>query len=294
MKILALDIGGTAIKVAMATPEGKILSSNEYPSEGKKGGQHILKKVCDIISSHKEYEKIGISTTGQVDSLTGTIVFANQNVPNYTGMRIGEIISEKFGVPVAVENDVNAAALGEAYYGAGIEYKDFLCVTYGTGIGGAIVIDHKIYGGSEGVAGEFGHIITHPGGLICGCGQKGCYEQYGSTTALVRACVKKDPRLTNGRLIFGELQDGNDCIKEIINQWIDEIIVGLVSLVHIFNPRCLILGGGILDQEYIIKEINNKLYSRIMTSYDQVEVKKAELGNNAGLLGATHLVLNKQ
>lgn len=293
MNVLALDIGGTAIKVAVVTSEGHILKSSEYPSEGKKGGNHILKKVCDIISSYNGYTKIGISTTGQVDSLVGTIVFANQNVPGYTGMRVGEIISGKFGVPVAVENDVNAAALGEAYYGAGIEYKDFLCVTYGTGIGGSIVIDRKIYGGSEGVAGEFGHIITHPDGYPCGCGQRGCYEQYASTTALVKMCMEEDSRLTNGRAIFEELNNGNDCIKDIVNCWIDEIIVGLVSLIHIFNPRCLILGGGILDQEYIIKEISNKLYSKIMTSYARVEVKKAALGNNAGLLGATHLVLNK-
>ena len=293
MNILALDIGGTSIKVAKVTSDGNIIESSEYPSEGKKGGPHILNRACEIISLYKDYERIGISTTGQVNSVTGTIVFANENVPNYTGMELGKIIAEEFGVPVAVENDVNAAALGEANYGAAKEDRDFLCLTYGTGVGGAIVINNKIYGGSKGVAGEFGHIITHPDGLECGCGQKGCYEQYASTTALVRECMKYDPNLNNGRIIFEEMQNGNDKVKEIINNWIDEIILGLRSLVHIFNPKCLILGGGILEQDYVIQEINNRLFDKIMISYSQVEIKKAMLGNNAGVLGATHLVLNK-
>lgn len=293
MKVLALDIGGTAIKVAIVSEDGNILESNEYLSEGKKGGPHILEKACEIISTYKGYKGIGISTTGQVDALTGSIVYANENVPNYTGMAIGKIISDKFGVPVAVENDVNAAALGEAYYGAGKSYKDFLCITYGTGIGGSIVINRKIYGGSEGIAGEFGHIITHPEGRLCGCGHKGCYEQYASTTALVKQCMEENPKLTSGRIIFEEFHAGNKVVKKLVNQWIDEITLGLISLVHIFNPRCLILGGGILGQEYILKEINEKLYKRIMDSYSKVEVKSANLGNNAGVLGAAHIILEK-
>lgn len=294
VKILALDIGGTAIKVAMVTPEGDILTSNEYPSDGKKGGDHIIKKACQIISSYEGYDRIGISTTGQVNSASGSIVFANENVPNYTCMPIRQIISKEFGLPVAVENDVNAAALGEAHYGAGKGYKDFLCLTYGTGVGGAIVINQKIYGGSKGVAGEFGHIITHPDGLDCACGYKGCYEQYASTTALIRESMRVDPNLSNGRKIFDKLHTGDLVIKKIINEWIDEIVLGLVSLVHAFNPNCLILGGGILSQAYIINEINSKLPGRIMQSYADISVRKAELGNNAGVLGAAYLALNKQ
>lgn len=293
MEILALDIGGTAIKVAMVDSDGNILESAEHPSEGKKGGNHILEKVCEIISTYSGYERIGISTTGQVDSKAGVIVFANENVPNYTGMPIAKIVEERFKVPVKVENDVNAAALGEAYYGAGKGYEDFLCLTYGTGVGGAIVIDQKIYGGSRGVAGEFGHIITHPDGLTCGCGQKGCYEQYASTTALVGKAKEYNPELTNGRLIFEEINKGNHEVRDIVNSWIDEIIVGLASLIHIFNPNCLILGGGILEQDYIVEQINEKLYNRLMESYAQVEIRKAQLGNNAGILGVTHLVLNQ-
>lgn len=293
MNILALDIGGTAIKVAKVTSDGKILTSEEYPSEGKKGGPHILSRICEIIASHKDYDRIGISTTGQVNASTGTIVFANKNVPNYTGMKLGELVSAKFGVPVAVENDVNAAALGEAHYGAGKDHSDFLCLTYGTGVGGAIVLNHQIYGGSKGVAGEFGHIITHPEGLLCGCGYHGCYEQYASTTALVRECMKEDVSFSNGRVIFEEMANGNGRVKEIVDCWIDEIVLGLRSLVHIFNPGCFILGGGILEQSYIIEEVNKRLAGAVMASYAEIQVKKALLGNNAGVLGAAYLVLNK-
>lgn len=294
MKVLAIDIGGTALKVAETTPDGKILSSSEQPSEAKKGGEYVIQKICEIISSYKGYDRIGISTAGQVDSKTGTILYANQNIPHYTGMEVQKVISEKFRVPVAVENDVNAAALGEAFYGVGKDVDDFLCLTYGTGVGGAIIINRNIYGGNKGVGGEFGHIIAHPEGRICGCGQRGCYEQYASTTALVRECLKINSEYDNGRVIFKEVQNGNDKIKEIVDKWIEEIVIGLVSLVHIFNPKCIILGGGILEQPYIINEINNRLYSKIMPCYKDVEIRKAALGNNAGVLGATHIVLDKK
>lgn len=293
MKILALDIGGTALKVAKTTIHGEILESAEYPSHGKLGGDHIMKTICEIIEQTSDYDLIGISTCGQVDIKTGSIVFANDNVPNYTGMQIKKILEEKFKVPVQVENDVNAAALGEAYYGAGRAYEDFLCLTYGTGIGGAIIINRHIYGGSKGVAGEFGHILTHPDGLECTCGQCGCYEQYASTTALVREAMKIDSKYENGRMIFEEFHRGDVPIKQVIDQWIDELILGLISLVHVFNPNCLILGGGVLGQNYIIEEINNRLFAKLMPSYRDVVIKKAELGNNAGVLGATQIALTK-
>lgn len=293
MKILALDIGGTAIKVAKTTVHGEILESAEYPSEGKLGGDHIMKVACKIIEGASDYDLIGISTCGQVDTKTGSIVFANDNVPNYTGMQVKKILEEKFKVPVQVENDVNAAALGEAYYGVGREYEDFLCLTYGTGIGGAIIINRHVYGGSKGVAGEFGHIITHPNGLKCTCGQSGCYEQYASTTALVREAMRLDSKYDNGRRIFEAFHLGDESIGKVIDNWIDEVILGLVSLVHIFNPNCLILGGGILSQNYIIGEINNRLLDKLMPSYRGVAIKKAELGNSAGVLGATRIVLTK-
>jgi glucokinase len=290
MNVLALDVGGTAIKSALIS-NGQIKMANQFPSEGKLGGPHIIHNIMKIIDSYEDYDVIGISTTGQVDSISGSIIYANDNVPNYTGTHLSKIINDKYHKPVFVENDVNAAAIGEGYFGAGKKEKDFLCLTYGTGIGGAIIMNKEIYKGSYGVAGEMGHMLTHINGRECTCGQHGCYEQYASTTALIREVMKYDNNLNNGKLIFSCLdnpsisENRNQVVKTIVDAWIDEIIYGLINLIHIFNPSCIILGGGIMVQPYIINAIHTRLPNKVMNSFKNVKIVTAELGNNAGVYG---------
>lgn len=284
MNILALDVGGTAIKSALINM-GQILDSSECLSEAKLGGPQLVKNIMKTIDSYHNYDAISISSTGQVDSEKGCIIYANDNVPNYTGTKLSEIIREKYNKPVFLENDVNAAAIGEGFYGAGKGERDFLCLTYGTGIGGAIVFNGKIYKGNSGVAGEMGHMVTHINGLPCNCGQKGCYEQYASTTALLRNVMAYNKNINNGYQIFLELEKGNSKVKNIVDNWIDEILYGLINLVHIFNPSCIILGGGIMKQPYIIDSINEKLRHKIMDSFKDIKIVSAQLGNNAGVYG---------
>lgn len=284
MKVLALDVGGTAIKSALIS-SGQIKKVHQFPSEGKLGGPHIINNIMGMIDSYEDYDIIGISTTGQVDSIKGSIIYANDNVPNYTGTNLSKIISDKYNKPVFVENDVNAAAIGEGYFGAGKKEKDFLCLTYGTGIGGAIVMNKEIYKGSHGVAGEMGHMVTHINGRECSCGQYGCYEQYASTTALIREVMNYDNDLNNGKAIFSSFENGNQEVKTLVDAWIDEIIYGLINVIHIFNPSCIILGGGIMEQPYIIDSIQKRISNKLMNSFKNVKIVKAELGNNAGVYG---------
>lgn len=286
MKTIALDIGGTSIKAGKVT-DGLLLSSAEYDTDAKQGGKYVIRRAMDIILQYGEFDAIGISTAGQVDSIQGCIRFANENIPEYTGMQVKRILEERFQVPVAVENDVNAAAIGEAQYGAGKDLNDFLCVTYGTGIGGAIVIDKQIYSGSTFSAAEFGHLITHAQGRACNCGLRGCYERYASTGALVRAAMELNPELSNGRKIFEHINEPK--VQAVVDDWIQEIMFGLTSLIHIFNPSCVILGGGIMNESYITHKLQASIYSNIMPSYANVVLKQAQLGNHAGLLGAAYL-----
>jgi glucokinase len=292
VKILAFDIGGTAIKIGVINEEGQILESRETPTLAKEGGEALINRILNIIGEYKNIDRVGISTAGQVDHIQGKIIFASENLPGWTGMEIKKRIEEAYNIPVVVENDVNAAAIGEAFYGAAVENNTFLCLAYGTGIGGAIVENGKIYRGAFGSAGEFGHTITHVGGKHCTCGGRGCYETYASTSALVNRCMQElSMKEANGRAIFELLEEGNEDIKKILEEWLFEVVMGLVNFVHIFNPSLIVLGGGIMTQPYIIKYIQENLPKYVMPNYSKVNIKSAKLGNNAGILGAAHLAI---
>lgn len=287
MKTLCFDIGGTSIKYGECS-DGTLLNAAETPTNAHLGGSHVVETLTDLISRFQGYEAIGISTAGQVDSQRGVIIYANENIPGYTGMELRGIIGERFCVPVMVENDVNCAAMGEAIYGAGRDYDSFLCLTYGTGIGGAIIENSRIYHGSSYSAGEFGGIVTHGSARNAERDMfSGCYEQYASASALVRSAKSLDPSLSNGRTVFSRLEEPR--VKRVVDDWIEEILLGLVTVIHMFNPPCVILGGGIMVQPYIINSLRERLYSRIMPSFSHVVLETARLGNHAGLLGASYL-----
>lgn len=290
MKTMVLDIGGTAIKSAIAQ-NGVLSSVRETPTRSSLGGAYVMSQAKEIISSYKDtyaFERIGISTAGQVNPVKGSIIYANHNIPGYTGTPVKEIMEDFFHVPVAVENDVNAAAIGEACYGAGKEEKDFVCLTYGTGVGGAVFINGSLYHGSSFSAGELGALIVHPEDRQPEIDMySGCYEKYASTTALVAKAKEYDSSITNGKILFSRIEEPQ--IRAIIDQWIDEIIYGLVSITHLLNPSCVILGGGIMEQPYIPDQIEQKLMPSIMSSFRGLKIKTAQLGNQAGMLGAARL-----
>lgn len=287
MKILAADIGGTAIKVGEVSGTGELLSFAEHPSDGKQGGPALMERLFRILDGYRGYDRIGISTAGQVDAFRGEILFANENIPYYTGTKVKSLLEAHYHVPTAVENDVNAAALGEGAFGAAKGFSDYLCLTYGTGIGGGVVLGGSLLRGTGGVAGEVGHIVTHKDGLPCACGSRGCYEQYASTTALVREARKVCPAWENGRVIFEALNAGDPAAKSVVDAWIDEVACGLASLIHVFNPPCVVLGGGIMNEPYIQEQLQARLDSLVMPSFRKgLAVVRARLGNKAGLLGA--------
>ncbi len=290
MTTMVLDIGGTAMKSGLYT-DGKLSEVREIPTEAKQGGEHVVNRAKELIADYRNrfsFQRIGVSTAGQVDPRQGVITYANENIPGYMGTRLKELLEQEFQVPAAVENDVNAAAIGEAVFGAGRDVADFACLTYGTGVGGAIFTDGRLYSGNSFSAGEFGAIVTHPEARDSERDiLSGCYEQYASTTALVRNACRLDPSLTNGRAIFARLEEPP--VRAVVDQWILEIIYGLATIVHMLNPACVILGGGVMEQGYVLQEIRNKLYPNLIPSFRHVRIEKAELGNRAGMLGAAVL-----
>lgn len=287
MKILAFDIGGTEIKYAFCDENFSLSEKNSVPTNAHEGGKRIIERIVEIIKDCGGADRIGISTAGQIDSEKGSVIYATDSIPGYTGTKIKEIIEAETGIPTAVENDVNSAAIGEAVFGAAKGCPNFICLTYGTGIGGAIFLDGKLFTGCSFSAGEFGHMITHANGRDCTCGGKGCYEAYASARALVNNVREKLGREMNGREIFAEFE--NPEIRTLIDEWIDEIVIGLKSLIYIFNPPLIVAGGGIMNEKYIIDEINNRLHTQLMGSFNEVKIVKALMGNDANKLGAAYI-----
>ncbi|MCM1285229.1 MAG: ROK family protein [Acetobacter sp.] len=285
MKILTFDIGATFIKYAVCNENFVLTDRHTVPTEASKGGQELVNKIISIIESYNNIDRVAISTTGQVDSENGIVINSTDSIPYYTGMMMKKIVENKTGLPTYLENDVNAFALGEAKFGAGKNMSNFICLTYGGGIGGAMYIDNKLYKGTGSSAGEFGHMITHAGGKQCICGGEGCYECYASTEALLRAVNKGRDSKLDAFEIFEKDNFQKPEIRSAVDKWIDEIIIGLINIIYIFNPKLIILGGGIMNEDYVIDLIDRKIYNQLMMNFRTVNIVRSKLGNDAALLG---------
>jgi len=289
VNILAADIGGTNTKMAICHENGMIEHFMEYATQSEQGGPHVVERLLAHMERYEGYDAIAISTAGQVNADEGYIVYANENIPYYTGTRLADIVSSRFGKPVKVENDVNAAALGEANFGASKPFNDFLCLTFGTGIGGAIVVNRRIYRGANGVAAEFGHMFTRSVQGAFEGSSRHFYESYASTTALIRMAQAADPEIVDGKLLFDKIGRGDDTLGQILHEWVAEVCIGLASLIHIFNPSAIVVGGGVMEQDALVRLVEQKTKQLIMPSFNGVTIRRAELGNKAGLMGAASL-----
>ena len=287
MNILAIDIGGTMIKYGLVSSDGEILSTDKIETEAEKGLENILNKIDNIFKKYKENNPIGIavSGTGQINGMIGKVIGGNPIIPNWIGANLVKILEEKYNLPAVLENDVNCVALGEKWIGAGKNLKNFICLTIGTGIGGGIILNNQLFRGENFVAGEFGHILI----------KKGEFEQFASTTALIRLVKERTRKTLNGKEIFDLEKKEIVEYQEVISEWIENLTDGLSSIVYCFNPANMILGGGVIGQgEPLINRIKNSLFKKISPQFkEKLNIIQAKLGNNAGMIGASYLLLEK-
>lgn len=295
MKIIVFDVGGTAIKFGMVDENFEMIFSGEIPTQEfeHKGNMVMAALESRLDEFRGRYDAIGVSTAGQIDFANGRIVGGVANIPNYFGSEICKVFEDKYEVPVAVDNDVNCAGIGEAHFGAAKGYDDFLCLTYGTGVGGCIYTNGDVYRGSKFAAGEFGHMATHKDGRRCTCGRIGCYEAYAACRVFTDAVSKRMGRPMTGREIFEPENINNPIVVEELDKWEDEIALGLRNLCYIFNPTLIVLGGGIMAEDLIIKHVTEKLYAQLEENYLHVKIEKAQLRNKAGMFGAAYLASEK-
>ena len=269
-----------------------------------------------IVGDHK-IEGIGVSATGQIDSDTGIVIGAAGHIPGYQGSHIKDRMQEAFHVKVTVANDADCSLLGECGHGAAKGCQNVVMMTLGTGVGGGILVDGHLLKGVRGTAGEIGHIIINDDGEKCSCGNRGCLEYYASVKALVHTVktATKEGRLElslfavpggnrsviydvdglNAKVIFDCLRSYKDKtdikieeLRGIVDRWDNHIADGLVSLVHIFNPELILIGGGVSEAgEIFIDPIRSKVLSRVMPSFAQrLRISTATLGNDSGIIGA--------
>ena len=287
MNILAIDIGGTMIKYGLVSSDGEILSTNKIETEAEKGLENILNKIDNIFKRYKENNPVGIavSGTGQINGMIGKVIGGNPIIPNWIGTNLVKILEEKYNLPAVLENDVNCVALGEKWIGAGKDLSNFICLTIGTGIGGGIILNNQLFRGENFVAGEFGHILI----------KKGEFEQFASTTALIRLVKERTGKILNGKEIFDLEKKEIVEYQEVISEWIENLTDGLSSIVYCFNPANIILGGGVIGQgEPLINRIKNSLFKKIGLQFkEKLNIIQAKLGNNAGMIGASYLLLEK-
>jgi len=290
MRIAALDIGGTGLKSGIW--DGTALSElRETQTCAQEGAARLMETVCALLHEMRPFDAVGVSTTGQPDPVSGTIRLGNQNIRDYTGTPVGDILRSAFAVPVHVENDTNAMAVGESRYGAGRGIPDFICLSYGTGIGGAIFLKGELYRGWHGSAAEFGTMTLHAGQAVPGDPYSGGYENAASVTALLAMARRLDPDIRDGRTLFA--RSAEPAFRELLDHWKAEVAAGLASLIHIFGPGRVILGGGVMEQRELVEEIRELTCQRLMRSFLPVEIVPAQLGNTAGMIGAALLAAEK-
>ncbi len=289
-KVLGIDIGGSKILGGVVKEDGTLLKVKQVDTEAQKGKETILAnlfKVIDDLIAGENVDGIGIGSAGRIDYEKGTVVYATDNLPGWTGTPVKGILEDKYGIEVAVDNDVNAAVLGEMWLGAGKGYRNILMMTIGTGVGGAVVADNKLVRGNSWSAGEIGHMTLYPYGKECNCGQKGCLEQYISGTALYKQYneLSENLKIKNARQVFELYRQKDKVAIKVINNFIMLLSISIISIKNILDPEIFIIGGGVIEsKELWWNDLKASLSSNI-------NVMSAKLGNKAAMFGAAKLVL---
>jgi len=312
---MGIDIGGTNIKLALMDKFAKIRAKRKFSTASFKGKDALINKLVSEINlliseysvSKKDLIGIGIGAPGAVDIRTGAVHYLT-NIPNWREVALGDILKKRLNMPVFVDNDVNVMALGELRFGAGIGAQNILCITLGTGVGGGLILDSRLYRGSDYAAGEFGHVPINIDGPKCKCGGWACVEAYAGNHYIIRdvvARIKKGEKTLIKKLVGGKLskitpetideaaRKGDRFAKQV---WVDvgnKIGIGLAGVVNLLNVEKIVIGGGVAKAgKLLFDSIKKTITTRAMNlPAKTVKVVKAKLGYDAGVIGAATLVL---
>lgn len=309
---VGVDLGGTKIKIGLVNSSGRIIKKISIDTFAKEGSDKVVAQIKKGIHSlldknKKTVQGIGIGSPGIVSLKKGTV----ENPPNLPGwerVHLGRIITKEFGLPTFVENDANAAAIGELIYGAGKILNSFIMVTLGTGVGGGIIYNRKLFRGENGGAGEIGHVTIDHNGPKCKCGSRGCLETYLGNNYLTKNVIEQLKKnkssliydMLNGnlkkldpRVIHEASLKGDKFAIGVINNMGTTLGHGLASIVNVFDISTIVIGGGVAGfGKPLFVAVKKSIQARVLTSLQpRIKVIQAKLKNNAGIKGASSLVL---
>lgn len=306
MLYLGIDIGGTGIKAALVDEQGRILHHSETPTRAVEGAAAVLGRAEQLARgllnrAGGQVVACGVGSAGRIDHRRGHVVFASGNLPGWTGLALGPELSQRLGLRVVVDNDVNAAALAEGWIGSARGTGDYFMMTLGTGVGGALVVGGKLWRGARSGACEVGHMALYPGGLPCNCGGQGCAEQYVSAKALTRRAneaLEKGHPFRGIRDVLSAVERApsprRDAARRGVERFTADLSLVLVNLQNAFDPQVIIIGGGIVRLGYwwdrLLEAVGREARPRTLN----VRLKRALNGPQAGVIGAARLAMLAQ
>jgi glucokinase len=312
---LGVDLGGTKIYSLLTTEKGQVLGEDRRPTQAPKGPDAVIDRLVASLrrslgeggAATDDIVGIGISAPGPCDPERGIVTDA-PNLPGWRDIPLTRIVSERLGVPAVMENDAAAACYGEYRFGAGRGFQHIVLLTLGTGIGGGIIIDGRLYRGASGGAGELGHLIIEEGGPVCNCGNRGCVEALASGPAIANEAAAalaagRSPILAGlvgegkptPELVHRAAEGGDAVCREVIERAGYHLGAALTGLLNCFNPQALILGGGLLGlgDLYLAPAVRTAREGAFAQMVADVTITQASLGKRAGALGAAALILDR-
>lgn len=306
---VGVDVGGTKVLAGVVDSAGRVLARERRETPGR-SVDAVEDTVVDLVTAFSgtfDVAAVGIGAAGFVDATRSTVLFSPHLAWRDEPLR--EAVMSRLRLPVVVDNDANTAALAESRFGAGAGHRYLLCVTLGTGIGGALVIDHRVFRGAHGLAGEFGHIQVVPGGHRCECGNRGCWEQYASGNALVRDARELvladspvahtlrdlaggDVSALTGPLVTRAAREGDPLARELVADIGDWLGVGLAGMAAAFDPGCIVVGGGVSEAGGLLLGPTRGAFARTLVGRGhrtEPPIVPAALGSDAGFVGAADM-----
>lgn len=310
---VGVDVGGTKVLGGVVDASGKVLATSRRDTP-REGGSELTKTIAAValeLMQEHSITAVGVSAAGFVSSDRKTML-ATPNIADWNGVQLEVELTKLIGLPVVIENDANAAAWGEAKFGAGRNQAHMMMLTIGTGVGGGIVVNNELYRGAFGIAAEFGHLRVVPEGHLCGCGARGCFEQYASGSALrrhAREAISASPDLARNLLARGDgtidgltgqaitdaAREGDAVALAAFQTTAQYLGAGIASLAVLLDPSCVVIGGGVIDAGEILLAPTREAMTRYMPfagKHPYPEIVAAELGNEAGLVGVADLARN--